>query len=378
MRRLAKTTTRSLAALVVISGMLGASMSSVCAQTRIAPGDKIQLTVYNHPDLSTEMIVTGAGDVRVPVAGDVAVEGLSQAAATSRVQRALSPFLYQPSIDMRVLTQGQSIFFTGSLVGVQAYLPGETLGAAIGAFRQTASTPQNGQSVTPTSFNSIDLRTVRVKRDAQTMPPLDLEALARSGDSGPRLEPGDIVLLNAKPVRVDVRGNLASPSIVYVYRGDTLAQAVAQVGPLTPATSLTAIVLHRDGVDTIVSSAGGAFTAPAHDGDIITLQPAPRVSVLGMVEKAGDTTLQASPTLLNALYEAGGPNRWADLGHVKVTHEGTSRVYDVSKLTHGDLSQNAPVADGDVIFVPEGHKIDLGAFATAIGALTSLKFLSGI
>jgi polysaccharide export outer membrane protein len=375
MRRPVTTIVRSLCTLILLGSMFGASMSTASAQTRIAPGDKLQLTVFNHPDLSSEMIVTSNGDIRVPIAGDVAVEGLSQADATFRVQRALSPFLYHPSIDMRVLAQGQSIFFTGSLVGVQPYQPGETLGSAIGAFRQTAAAPQNGGSATPASFNSIDLRTVRIQRNKQTLPAVNLESLARSGDSGPRLEPGDVVLLNAKPVRVDVRGSLASPAIVYVYPGDSLAQAVGQTGVFSPSTSLTSIALHRDGTDSIVSSAGVEFTSAAHDGDIVTLQPAPRVSVLGMVEKAGDQTLQTRPTLLNALYEAGGPNRYADLAHVQVSHEGVIHVYNVSQLTHGDVSQNAAISDGDVVFVPEGHKIDFGLFSNALGALASLKVL---
>jgi polysaccharide export outer membrane protein len=378
MRRYLRTGARSLAALVAAAVMLGAPTTGVLAETRIQPGDKLQLTVFNHPDLSTDLVVSSAGDVRVPVAGDVSVEGLSQTAATDRVQKALSPFLFHPSIDMRVLSQGQSIFFTGSLVGVAPYQPGETLGAAIGAFRQAASTSGTGTNPAPANFNNIDLRTVRIQRDKQTFAPVDLEALARSGDSGPRLEAGDAVLLNAKPVRVDVRGNLAGPAIVYLYPGDTLSQAVAQTGSISSSTSLTSIALHRDGKDSIVSSADGTFTSAAHDGDIVTLEPAPRVSVLGMVEKAGDETLQTRPTLLNALYEAGGPNRYADLASIQVTHEGVTRVYNVAKLTHGDLSQNAQIYDGDVVFVPEGHKVDFSVFTNALGALASLRILGGI
>jgi polysaccharide export outer membrane protein len=378
MRRYLRQTVKSVSALLVMAGMLAAPTAGVLAQTRIQPGDKLELTIFNHPDLSSELIVTSSGGVRVPIAGDVPVEGLSQAQAAECVRKALSPFFLHPSIDIRVLSQGQSIFFTGSLVAVAPYEPGETLGAAIGAFRQLSGAQPNGTNLSPASFNNVDLRMVRIERDKQTLAPVDMEALGRSGDAGPRLEPGDVVLLKAKPVRIDVRGNLGNPSTVYVYRGDTLAQAVTQTGSLSATTSLTSIVLHRNGVDSIVSSAGGAFTSAAHDGDIVTLQPAPRVSVLGMVEKAGDQTLQTQPTLLNALYEAGGPNRYADLAHIQVSHEGVTRVYNVAKLTHGDLSNNAQIHDGDVIFVPEGHKIDLTSFTTALGALTSMKFLSGI
>jgi polysaccharide export outer membrane protein len=359
-------------------GMFVAPIAGAMAETSIQPGDKLELTVFNHPDLSTELIVMSSGDVRIPIAGNVAVAGLAQGAATQRVAKALSPYLLHPSVDLSVLSQGQSIFFSGSLIGVVPFQPGETVAAAIGAFRELATTGQNGTSTSTTSFNNIDLHAVRIERDDRPSPLVDLEALTRSGASGPRLAPGDVVLLKVKPVRIDVRGNLTTPAVVYQYPGDTLAQAVAQAGPLLPTTSLTSIVLHRDGKDSIVSSAGSEFTSAAQDGDIITLQPAPRVSVLGMVEKAGDTTLQERPTLLTALYEAGGPNRYADLAHIRVSHAGVTHVYDVAKLTHGDLSQDAEIHDGDVVFVPEGHRIDLGSFATAIGALTSLKFLSGL
>ncbi len=367
---------RSLSAALVCAAMCAAGGTAL-ADTRLQPGDKLQLTVFNHPEMSAELTVTSAGEVHVPVAGDVKVAGLSQTQASETFRQALRPYLLHPSLDVHVVAQGQSIFFTGSMVGVAPYQPGETLGAALGAFRQLATAQPSGNPTNPITFASIDLRTVRIERNAQITPPIDLEALGRAGASGPHLEPGDAILLNAKPVRVDIRGDVATPTTVYVYPGETLAQAVAAVGPLGPMTSITTIKLTRGGADSIVSSAGSEFTAPAHDGDIVTLEPAPHVSVLGMVEKAGDTTLQTRPTLLNALYEAGGPNRYADLSRIQVTHQGVTHVYNIAKLTHGDLSQNAEIHDGDVVFVPEGHKIDLGAFTNVLASLTSLKFLSG-
>ncbi len=373
LRRAAQTTT----VLLAVTGLFGVPTATL-ASTTIHAGDKLQLTVFNHPDLSSELTVTSGGDVRIPVAGDVTVEGLSQTAATDRVRQALAGYLLHPSIDIRVISQGQSIFFTGSLVGSVPYTAGETLGSAVAAFRGTADAAQNNAIARATSVSNIDLRSVRLERNATASDPIDLEALERSGDSGPRLEPGDVVLLKTKPVRVDVRGNLANPAVIYVYPGDTLAQAVAQAGPLSASTSLTSIRLHRDGVDSIVSSAGSEFTSAAHDGDVITLQPAPRVSVLGMVEKAGDTTLQTNPTLLNALYEAGGPNRYADLSHIQVSRAGVTHEYNVSRLAHGDRSQNPEIRDGDVVFVPEGHKIDIDLFLGALNAMGSIKYLGGI
>ena len=353
--------------------LLFANAAQASSDVHIQPGDKVQITVFNHPDLSSEMTVSSAGQIRLPIGGSMDLSGLSERQASSRVAGALAAYLYHPDVNVRISAQGQTIFFTGSLVGVGPYQPGETLGAAIGAFRQALGTQAATGSITTTSLNNIDLRRVRVLHDRNVSPEYDVESLSRSGFSGPALAPGDSVLLQAKPIRVDVRGSIANPATVFVYAGDTLAQAVAEVGPIPATTSLTSIRLKREGTESVVSSAGGAFSEPAHDGDMVTLLPAPRVSVLGMVDKSGDQTLQTRPTLLGALYEAGGPNRYADLKHVQLTHNGTTSTFDISRLTHGDVSQNTAVSDGDIIFVPEGRKIDFTPFANVLGALASLR-----
>jgi polysaccharide export outer membrane protein len=77
-----------------------------------------------------------------------------------------------------------------------------------------------------------------------------------------------------------------------------------------------------------------------------------------MVYQPGITTLKNNFTLLSAMYSAGGISKWADLRNVQVTHDGEVTHYDVTALTHGDVSQNPMLADGDTVFVPEGHKVD--------------------
>jgi protein involved in polysaccharide export with SLBB domain len=117
------------------------------------------------------------------------------------------------------------------------------------------------------------------------------------------------------------------------------------------------------------------MTAPARDGDTLTIQPAPHVNVFGMVTTSGEYALRANPSLLTALYEAGGPNKWADVKHIRVIHLGVTSEHDISGLTHGDTSANLPLADGDVVFVPEGHRIDALPFLEALSGLTNLDYL---
>lgn len=344
--------------------------SPVLAGTHIHVGDKLLVTVFNHADLSVQASVASSGDVTVPLAGTVRVEGLSEQNAAARIETALAAYLpHHPTVEVRVLQEGQSVFFTGFIVGVQAYQPGETLGSAIA---NITTQPRTDAALDATRFGSIDLHSVRIERGSSTGAPIDVESLGRRGEAGPRLEPGDTVILIAKPVRVDVKGDVKTPSTIYVYQGETLNQAINAAGGYQATSSLINITLLRDGTERAVSAAGPEISGPAADGDVVTLHPAAHVSVVGSVEKPGDTTLQAGSTLLSALYSAGGPNKYADLRHIRVIHGSVQITADVSSLTHGDLSQDVAVHDGDVIFVPEGHKIDAGGF---LQALTALKYL---
>ena len=361
--------TRALpAAAAFLIGLLISIAPPAWAQATIHAGDKLQVTVFNHADLSAQVAVAGDGSIALPVAGDVVIEGLDANAAAARITKALAPYLRYPAVNVRILQQGSSVFFSGSQIGSQPYQPGETLGAALGAFM---SQKPADAAVT----GSTDLRNVRLERDGNVIGTYDLESLTRSGDAGPRLQPNDTVLVANKPVRVTIRGDIKNPGPVYLYPGDTLSQALSQGGGFPPTASLANITLARGGAERIVSSASETFKAPAQDGDILTLAPAPRVNVVGMVTTPGQIVLTSDATLLSALYLAGGPTKYANLKSVTINRVSESKTYNISGLTHGDLSGNVPLQDGDVVFVPEGRKMESGAFFSALGALGTLRYI---
>ena len=50
--------------------------------------------------------------------------------------------------------------------------------------------------------------------------------------------------------------------------------------------------------------------------------------------------------------------------------KGVRHSYDLTNLQHGDLTPNIKLVDGDVVYVPEGHRIDATLFFQGIvGAL---------
>jgi protein involved in polysaccharide export with SLBB domain len=96
------------------------------------------------------------------------------------------------------------------------------------------------------------------------------------------------------------------------------------------------------------------------------------VNVIGTVVTPGVHPLKTDPTLLSALYVAGGPAKYADLKGVKVVHQGVTKPYDVTKLTNGDLSQNNPtLTDGDTVVVPQGHHMDWTPLWAVLGGIAA-------
>lgn len=352
--------------------LLAVSGSHASAAPTIHPGDTLGVTVFNHDNLSGQVTVSASGEITLPLAHAIPVGGLDETAASRRVATAFKPYLQIPSVDVRILQQAQSIFFTGATLGVQAYQPGETLAVAVATATQKLAPPPAAGAPSP---SALDLRHVRLERDGTLLGSFNLEDLAQVGDPGPSLQPGDVIAIANKPIRVDVRGDIKSPGPTYLDAGDPLSEALAEAGGLSPTTSASTLVLHRDNTDTVISAASPEIKAPARNGDILTLQPAPRVLVVGQVATPGEVVLKNSPSLLAALYLAGGPTKWARLSSLTISRHGQTISRNISGLVHGDVSSDVPLHDGDVVFVPEGHKIDLTSFAQAINALASAKYL---
>jgi polysaccharide export outer membrane protein len=368
------------AALVVLCGLLFASPAA--AAPVVHAGDQLFVTVYGHPELTGPFGVTAAERVSLPLAGTIDVHGLGTLQIAERIKVALKPYLIKPAVDVQLKSQPDRIFVSGGPGGVLKFQPGETLAAAL------ADLPVGGRDAAPSvstdgpsrsddrlasmTISRVDLRRVGVVRDGKSVGTFDATALSASGGSGPTLEPGDTIILVDKPVAVRVSGAVQTPGLAHLWSDEALSDAFAQVGGLSPSAATSHIALARAGVMQLVALGDPLFMRPAENGDVVTVPSAPRVVVAGLVDKPGSVTLKTDFSLVSALYAAGGPTKWADLAQVQVIGGDTKATYDIRKLVHGDMSQNPQLRDGDVVFVPEGHKVDSkGVFQTIVSVLTS-------
>jgi len=64
----------------------------------LQPGDLVHVNVYRHPELSASTRVDSAGNVSLPYIGNVKVDGISEAEASSRVTSAFGAILKSPRV----------------------------------------------------------------------------------------------------------------------------------------------------------------------------------------------------------------------------------------------------------------------------------------
>jgi protein involved in polysaccharide export with SLBB domain len=327
--------------------------------------------VFNHPELSPpSTTVDASGDIAVPLAGVVDAQGATSTVLAERIRLRLLPYIPLVAVDVRVLEQGTDIFVSGDVGGVLKYSPGETLVAAL----QDESTNNGASPAAPAGaavdlrHGPIDLQDVGIIRDGAALGPYDVEAMIAQGEAGPPLDPGDTLVLKDKAIRIPVRGDVKVPGFAYLDPAEPLLQAIAQVGGPLETAWTSHVQLTRDGTTQTVPLGDPLFSEPSHPGDALLVPRAPTVSVLGLVVKPGTTVLHGDATLLDALYEAGGPTSNGNLRSVTVLRKGQRSEYDVANLTHGAHDQNPTLSDGDTVFVPEGHKFDFTFFFQALAS----------
>lgn len=142
---------------------------------RLRRGDRLDIRVYGHDDLSGEFVLDGRGRIRFPLLGPVQLGGLTKAAAATRLVDRLKPdYLVDPQVGITILNP-RPIYVLGEVAepGSYPYRTGITVTEAValaGGF------------------------TFRADRDAIAIKRARAETRRRRpADAGTRVLPGDTV-----------------------------------------------------------------------------------------------------------------------------------------------------------------------------------------
>lgn len=328
------------------------------AASPLRAGDRVAVSVFNHPELAVAAgTIDADGLLAMPLIGNVAVAGIEPVAAADRIGSVMTKYVRRPVVQLNVLQQNATISLVGGPQSSLPYVPGQTLSSVASALLTTPG---------------LDFQHVTIQRDGKQLGSYDAFDLLRRADPGPALQPGDRVAIAQKPVGVNVIGVVKTPGMTYLNAGASIADAVYAAGGVGNDAAIGALDVLRDGTHQKLALSSDAAHAAAQTGDVVTVPQALHVSVTGKVAKPGDTPLINGTTLYAALYQAGGPVQYGDVSHTEVVHDGTRHVYDVTKIPSGDASQNPHLVEGDVVFVPTGHHINI---ADIFGAITASRVL---
>ena len=157
---------------------------------RVAPLDKLKVEVYDLPNLSLDSVQVGAdGVLKYPVAGDVAVAGMTPAEIEGALQQRLRQnFIRDPQVTVNLLqTTTQVVTVDGQVrePGQYPVIGGTTLIQTIARAKGLTETAK------PSSV--VVLRTVNGQKMAALY---NLTAIRRGVYADPALYPNDIVMVD--------------------------------------------------------------------------------------------------------------------------------------------------------------------------------------
>ena len=207
---------------------------------RIAPGDALSITVWDHPELTTPAgqftaelntrLIRPDGTFYYPYLGNVQAAGQTPDRLRAQIAGQLTRFITSPQVDVAVSRYAsQRVFFTGSFLRNEPQVLTNvplSLAEAIG---------RAGMNV-----EQADLAGLRLRRDAQEYV-LNLDALSRQGVDLQRvyLKHNDTLFLPFNDrKKVFVMGEVGlSKAITFKTEDISLADALGTVSGLRPETA---------------------------------------------------------------------------------------------------------------------------------------------
>ena len=199
---------------------------AAAAEVLLGPGDVVKLSVYGSPDLSLETRVSESGNITFPLLGQVAVGGLSVAAAEKKIGDLLEKggYLKKAQVNMLVTT------LASQQVSVLGYVnrPGRY---AVEGRRKVLDLLAMAGGIHGDGGDIINL--VRTRDGNTTRETIDVVDMVRKGELNQDYEVagGDIIYVERAP-RAYVTGEVQRPGPFRLERGMTVQQAVSAGGGL--------------------------------------------------------------------------------------------------------------------------------------------------
>ena len=207
---------------------------------RLGPGDLVELSVYDVPEMSTKTRVSSTGDLYLPLIDYVHVDGLTLDEAENVIEKRLEQggFVKSPHVQLFVdeyASEGANVLGEVNKPGVYPVLGQQTLFSVISA--AGGFTDRAGKNITITRHDQSAPITVPLALNPQDHP-----------ESNVPVYPGDTIMVRRADI-VFVVGEVTRPSGLMMGDGGRLSvlQAIALAGGTTSNARLTGARIIRKG-----------------------------------------------------------------------------------------------------------------------------------
>lgn len=269
--------------MILVMGLLSTSMSwaadgapaasVVATEESGAPllmlgvGDAISVEVYGNDKLSTTGYVSDDGSIRMPLAGSVAVAGLSPSQAASRIAAAFrdGELLVDPQITVFLVeSRSQQVSVLGAVQSPGRFTI-QSNSTVLDVLAQAGGVAEEG---------GHSVVVVRQKEGGGTSRHnIDLQGLGEEGRSLPTLllRSGDSIFV-PEAQRFSIYGEINSPDSYRFVPGMTVVEAISRGGGVTPRGSRNRIELRRTEGAGDFSTRSASLDDEVQAGDVIRIK----------------------------------------------------------------------------------------------------------
>jgi polysaccharide export outer membrane protein len=215
---------------------------------RLAPGDSVDVTVWEMPDLSRALFVRPDGYISFPLIREVKAAGKTPSQLQKTLEEHLSEELIEPKVNVVVTSVGSKAYYVFGAVanpGVFQFFRQTTLLQSIVAAGGFHSVLRAGQPVPHGDMARVRIiRTTDAGREIVTKNLKDLNKQEMLGEDIP-IQPDDIIYVPQEAQLVYVFGEVLAPGVVPIHDDTRMLEALLGAGGVRPTGKRNQILLIR-------------------------------------------------------------------------------------------------------------------------------------
>ncbi len=229
----------------------------------VGEGDLLEVSVYDHPDLTVTVRVGGEGSIQFPLIGQVKVGGLTVNQVARKIARLLSDgYIVDPQVNV----------FIKEFQSKKVTIMGEVNNPGLYELRGTTTFLELLSKAGGLTDDAGDTATLKRMTKGNNVIRIDLKRLIREGDMSQNIMimDGDSIYVT-KAGQFYVTGEVKKPDAYRYEEGTTVLKAITMAGGFTDKASTTRVKIIRKNGDREMVIEKVGMDEPVYPDDIIVV-----------------------------------------------------------------------------------------------------------